>query len=287
MQSSKKSLVFFFLFFTIQLYFSCSYTLASKKGPVIFVTTTSVYDSGLLEELIPLFEREKGYVVKTIAVGSGQAIVLGKRKEADILLVHSPEEEKEFMVKGFGSRRRTIMYNYFVVVGPKNDPCGITTTRTAKEALRKIAERKCIFLSRGDNSGTHMVEKRLWSEIGIDPSKENWYQETGQGMGLTLKMAFDKGAYTLSDSATYLIFSKALKTNLSFVKDERLLNIYSVLEVKPSMSGRSNPDGARALSDFLISDRIQRIIGNFGKDKYGSSLFIPCARKKMELEKWR
>jgi len=253
--------------------------LAGKERTIILATTTSVQDSGLLDELIPVFEKKTGYFVKTIAVGSGQALALGRRGEADILITHSPDEEKEFVASRYGVRRGVLMYNRFLLVGPGDDPAGIKGERSIRGGLKKIAEKRCFFLSRGDNSGTHVLEKRLWREIGIDPTKEKWYQETGQGMGLTLKMAFDKGAYTITDNGTYLVIKKGVKREVSALSDPKLLNTYSVIEVNPEFFKKINREGARSFSDFLFSKEIQNFIRIFGKEKYGSPLFIPGSKR--------
>ena len=179
------------------------------------------------------------------------------------------------------------MYNHFLLIGPENDPAGVKSTKTLREALIRIAKRGCLFLSRGDNSGTHTLEKRLWKEVRIDPTKERWYQETGQGMGFTLKMAFEKGGYTISDNGTYLALKRSLKREASVLRDPRLLNIYSVIEVNPKVFKKVNSEGAQAFSEFLVSQDVQNFIGSFGKEKYGSPLFIPCAGKDKEVEQWK
>ncbi|MDE2181020.1 MAG: substrate-binding domain-containing protein, partial [candidate division NC10 bacterium] len=165
---------------------------------VILATTTSTQDSGLLDVLVPLFERQTGYVVKTVSVGTGQALALGGRGEADVVLVHAPEAEKRYMAEGTLINRRLVMHNDFIVVGPKEDPAQIRSVKRASGALRRIAEAKAAFISRGDNSGTHQLERRLWKDGGLDPNGD-WYLQSGQGMGQTLAIAAEKRAYTLTD----------------------------------------------------------------------------------------
>ena len=179
---------------------------ASKN--IILATTTSTQDSGLLDVLIPLFEKETGYFVKTIAVGSGQAMAMGKKGEADVLLVHSPDDEKKFMAEGFGVNRRLVMHNDFIIVGPASDPAGVRGAKTSADAFRKIASTGALFLSRGDNSGTHAKEKKLWKAAGISPDGQKWYQQTGLGMGETLNVAAEKKGYTLADRGTYLALTE-------------------------------------------------------------------------------
>jgi tungstate transport system substrate-binding protein len=182
----------------------------AQQKAVILATTTSTQDSGLLDVLIPIFEKQTGYFVKTIAVGSGQAMAMGQKGEADVMLVHSPAAEKKFVEEGYGINRRIIMHNDFVIVGPPEDPAKIKGMKSASESFKKIASTDSLFLSRGDNSGTHAKEKSIWKATGVNPEGEKWYQQTGLGMGQTLNVASEKKAYTLTDRGTYL----ALKKNL-------------------------------------------------------------------------
>ena len=253
---------------------------ASKN--LILATTTSTQDSGLLDVLIPLFEKESGYFVKTIAVGSGQAMTMGKKGEADVLLVHSPEAEKKFMEEGAGSSRRLVMHNDFIIVGPAGDPAKIKGVKTSAEAFKKIAQSGAVFLSRGDNSGTHAKEKGLWKGAGITPEGQKWYQQTGLGMGQTLNVAAEKKGYTLTDRATYLALKKNLGLDILVEGDAKLLNIYHVIEVNAATWPKVNSAGAKAFADFMVSKKAQETIGKFGVDKFGSPLFFPDAGKKPE-----
>lgn len=268
------------LFTVLALFVSLPADAAPKT--IILATTTSTQDSGLLDTLIPLFEKETGYFVKTIAVGSGQAMAMGKKGEADVLLVHSPDAEKKFMLEGSGSSRQLVMHNDFILVGPAQDPARIKGAKTSAEALKKIALNGALYLSRADNSGTHAKEKLLWKAVGLAPEGNKWFQQTGLGMGQTLNVASEKNGYTLTDRATYL----ALKKNLSLVilveGDAKLLNVYHVIEVNAVKWPKVNAAGAKAFADFMVSRKTQGVIGSFGVDKYGSPLFFPDAGKKPE-----
>jgi tungstate transport system substrate-binding protein len=251
---------------------------------VILATTTSTQDSGLLDVLVPLFEKSSGYSVKTIAVGSGQAMKMGEKGEADVLLGHSPEAEKKFMADGFGSSRRLVMHNDFIIVGPLTDPAKIRAVTGVAEAMRQIAASGEAFISRGDNSGTHAKEKGLWKAAGIDPEAGKWYQQTGLGMGQTLNVAAEKRAYTLTDRATYLAMKKSLGMAILAEGDASLLNVYHVIEVNPQKWPRVNSAGGKAFADFMVSQKAQKTIGKFGVEKFGSPLFAPDAgRKPSEL----
>lgn len=243
---------------------------------VILATTTSTQDSGLLDDLIPLFEKQTGYLVKTIAVGSGQAIAMGKRGEADVLLVHSPEAEKAVVIDGAGINRRIVMHNDFVLVGPAADPAGVVQ-HTAMESFQRIAASKSLFLSRGDNSGTHAQELKLWKAAGIVVEGQPWYQQTGQGMGQTLAIAAEKKAYTLSDRGTYLALRKKLGLPILHEGDPSLRNVYHVIEINPARFPKVNATGSRAFADFMVSKAVQKRIKEFGIALYGSPLFFPDA----------
>jgi len=257
---------------------------ASAGKTVLLATTTSTQDSGLLDVLLPVFEKETGYFVKTIAVGSGQAMAMGRRGEADVLLVHAPADEQKFVDDGFGLGRRLVMHNDFVVVGPPGDPAKIKGTRSPQEALRRIAEAGALFVSRGDSSGTHSKEKGLWKAAGLTPDGKKWYQQTGLGMGETLNVASEKAGYTLTDRGTYLARNKARPFALEILveRDPLLLNVYHVIEVNPGKWPKVNAAGARAFADFMVAPRTQEIIGRFGVETVGSPLFIPDAGKKPE-----
>lgn len=249
---------------------------------IILATTTSTQDSGLLDVLIPVFEKKTGYFVKTIAVGSGHAMAMGQKGEADVLLVHSPAAEKKFVADGFGVNRRLIMHNDFVIVGPPNDPAKIKGIKPTSEAFRKIAAEKSLFLSRGDQSGTHSKEREIWRVAGLNPEGEKWYQQTGLGMGQTLNVAAEKKGYTLTDRGTYLALKKNLDLDILVEGDAILLNIYHVIEVNPAKWPKVNAAGAKAFADFMVSKDAQEIIKTFGVEKFGSPLFFPDAGKKEE-----
>ena len=254
--------------------------LAAPKT-VILATTTSTQDSGLLDVLVPLFEKESGFQVKTISVGSGQAMKMGEKGEADVLLVHSPDAEKKFMAEGFGATRRLVMHNDFIILGPAADPAKIRGTKAA-EAMKHIAQTKTLFASRGDNSGTHAKEKGLWKAAGVDPEGQKWYQQTGLGMGQTLNVAAEKKAYVLADRATYLSLKRGLGLEILVEGDGKLLNIYHVIELNPAKSPKINVQGGKSFADFMVARKTQEIIGRFGVDKYGAPLFFPDAGKKPE-----
>lgn len=261
--------------FTILLTAACSQPSPSE---VILATTTSTADSGLLDLLLPLFEQKTGYRVKPIAVGSGQAMALGERGEADVLLVHAADSEVRFMQAGHGVNRKLVMHNDFMLVGPPADPAGIKGLASAGESLKKIVAANAIFVSRGDNSGTHQLELKLWQAAGTGPAG-TWYQSSGQGMGATLNIASEKQAYTITDRATYLAVRKNLGLEALVQGDGILLNIYHVIEVNPAKSARINAEGARAFAGFMISPETQAIIGKFGVEKFGEPLFVPDAGK--------
>jgi tungstate transport system substrate-binding protein len=258
------------------------HAIAAPKT-IILATTTSTQDSGLLDALIPIFEEESGYFVKTIAVGSGQAMVMGKRGEADVLLVHSPDDEKKFIAEGFGIGRRLVMHNDFIIVGPVSDPARLRGAKAASDAFRKISQAGALFLSRGDNSGTHAKEKKLWKAAGIKPEGRKWYRQTGLGMGETLEVSSEKKGYTLTDRGTYLALKKTLGLEILVESDPLLLNIYHVIEVNPAKWPKVNAAGARAFADFMVSKKVQVIIGKFGVDKFGAPLFSPDAGEKPEF----
>jgi len=251
---------------------------AGAQRPVILATTTSTQDSGLLDVLVPLFEKKTGYTVKTIAVGTGQSLALGDRGEADVVLVHAPKLELEYLAKGNLINRRLVMHNDFILVGPPDDPAGIKGIKKATDALKMVTERGARVVSRGDHSGTHIKELSLWKTAGITP-KGSWYLESGQGMGATLTIASEKGAYTLTDRGTYLAFKKRVKLAILVEGDAPLLNIYHVMEVNPARFPKVNAPGGKAFADFMVSSEAQKVIRTFGVEKYGQPLFFPDAGK--------
>lgn len=256
--------------------------VSAQQKNVILATTTSTQDSGLLDVLIPVFEKKTGYFVKTIAVGSGQAMAMGQKGEADVLLVHSPAAEQKFIADGYGINRRLIMHNDFIVVGPASDPAKIKGSKTTVDAFKKIASSGSMFISRGDNSGTHSKEKDIWKAAGVKYEGEKWYQQTGLGMGQTLNVASEKKAYTLADRGTYLALKKRLDLDILVEGDAILLNIYHVIEANPAKFPKVNGAGGKAFADFMVSKEAQDMIKTFGVDKFGSPLFFPDAGKKVE-----
>jgi tungstate transport system substrate-binding protein len=247
-------------------------SVKATPSSVILATTTSTVDSGLLDKLIPVFEKQTGIVVKTVAVGTGQALELGRRGEADVLLVHAPEAEEKFVAEGYGKNRRPMMHNDFIIVGPRSDPAGIGAGRDAPAALKAVAGAAATWISRGDNSGTHQKEMILWKEAGIEP-RGKWYIESGQGMGETLRIAYERTAYTLADRGTFLASSN-LDLKIYVEGDPNLLNPYSVIEVA---HGRVNAEPAKKLADFFCASDTQRMIGEFTSG--GHKLFVPDVPK--------
>ena len=258
-------------------------TTTSAPAPatpaLILATTTSTQDSGLLDELVPAFEKATGYQVKTVAVGTGQALTMGQQGNADVLLVHAPAKETTFMDGGYGVDRRLVAHNYFLVVGPAADPAGIRTAKTATEAFTKIAAAKATFVSRGDGSGTETKELAIWEKAGVTPKGQAWYLQSGQGMGATLQIASQKQAYTLADNATFTANASKLKLTSLVKGDPFLLNIYHVISVNPAKWPKVNSVGAKAFTDFVTSSAGQELIAGFGKAKYGQPLFVADAGK--------
>jgi tungstate transport system substrate-binding protein len=248
----------------------------AQRAPVILSTTTSTQDSGLLDLLVPMFERQTGYSVKTIAVGSGQALTLASRGEADVVLAHAPALEKKYVADGKMLNRRLVMYNDFVIIGPTEDPAKVKGMKKAADALKAIAAAGARFVSRGDNSGTHVLEKSLWKLAGVEPAAP-WYIESGQGMGATLGIADDRKAYTITDRGTFLAFQKRVRLPILLEGDRPLLNIYAVMEVNPGNGPKVNTAGGKAFADFMLSADVQNVIKTFGVDRYGQALFVPIA----------
>jgi len=251
---------------------------------LILATTTSTQDSGLLDVLVPLFQHQTGFTVQTVAVGSGQAMQMGTDCNADVLLVHSPSAEKTFMDAGSGKDRNLVMHNDFIIVGPAADPAAIKGM-SATDAFKAIAAAgdagKAVFVARGDKSGTSTKELGIWKTAAIDPAtaKPAWYLETGQGMGASLTIASEKGAYTLTDRATYLANKDKLQLDNLVEGEKSLLNIYHVISVNPDKCPKVNYDGATAFKDFMLAPETQAVIGQFGVEKYGQQLFTPDAGK--------
>jgi len=251
-----------------------------KTKDLILSTTTSTVDSGLLDVLIPIFEKKTGYRVKTISVGTGQALAMGAKGEADVLLTHAPAAEKKLVDSGAVINYQLVMHNDFVITGPVDDPAGIKGKSSA-EAFKAIAAKGSVFVSRGDDSGTHKKELSIWKNAEIRPAGAKWYQESGQGMGATLLMASEKQGYTLTDRATYLAQKANISQEILSEGDKGLLNIYHVMEVNAERFPKVNAAGSKAFVEFMVAPQTQKIIGDFGKDKFGQSLFFPDAGKQM------
>jgi len=245
----------------------------AQPRDVILATTTSVRDAGLLEALLPPFERAAGYAVKVIAVGSGQAMELGRRGEADLLVLHDPTGEERFVAQGFGLDRRALMHNEFVLVGPAGDPAAVRGLDVIA-AFRRIAAARAPFVSRGDRSGTHVKELALWTHAGWTPEGE-WYRESGQGMGATLVIASELQAYTLTDVATFLAHRLPPALEIQVQGDSILRNPYHVIRVNPGRFPHVNAEGAAALAAYLLSPGTQRMIGEFRRAEMGRSVFVP------------
>ena len=248
----------------------------------VLASTTSTQDSGLFDVLIPAFEKDNpGYKVKVVAVGTGEALKLGEQKDADVLLVHAKADEEKFVANGFGKERKDVMYNDFLIVGPASDPAGIKGSTDVTATMQAIAKAggagKTVFVSRGDDSGTHKKELKLWAQAGVEPTPtpeaDAWYLETGQGMGETLKVASEKAGYTLTDRATFLSMKDTLDLEILVEKQKALLNQYGVIVV----TGAKNETAGQAFFDWVLSAEGQKIIGEFGVEKYGEQLFVPNA----------
>jgi tungstate transport system substrate-binding protein len=253
---------------------------ACNTSPQILIvaTTTSTADSGLLDDILPPFEDEAKATVRVLAVGTGQAIALGERGDADIILIHDRDREERFVAEGWGTLRKDVMYNDFVVVGPVHDPTGVSNTASATQAFARIAQAgvngKSVFVSRADQSGTHSKELLVWERAGIDPTGV-WYKTTGQGMGDTLTVANEFQAYTFSDRATYLARQDRLDLKILVEGDSSLLNPYAVIPVNPERHARVNHELALAFVEYLTRYETQERIATFGLDTYGQPLFYP------------
>lgn len=244
-----------------------------ERSQVRIASTTSLYDSGLLDELVPAFhEAHPEYEAQVVAVGTGEALKLGERRDADLVIVHAPERERAFVAEGHGLRRTTFMQNDFVLAGPVADPAGIAEATGVDGALRRIANAAADFASRGDDSGTHIRERLLWSRAGLDPGGEgaDWYLEVGQGMGATLLFAGEREAYVLTDRATLTTLqANGLDLAELYSGDEALVNVYSVIPVAKAVE----PEGAAAFEQWILGPEAADLIADFGVERYGRALF--------------
>jgi len=253
-----------------------------EASTMVLATTTSTYDSGLLDKLLPVFEEEHNIEVDVISVGTGQAIETGERGDCDIILVHARELEDQFVADGYGTQRHDVMYNDFVILGPEGDPAGIYDSSDITEALENIvehAEEEVRFLSRGDGSGTHVKEQNLWELAGVDDhSDREWYDSLGQGMGDTLVATNEMQGYALADRGTYLSMEDNLPNlEIVFEGDDELANPYGIIPVNPEEHAAVKHEEAKLMVEFFTSDKAQEIIGEFGIEEYGEPLFFPDA----------
>ena len=248
---------------------------APSRPEVIVATTTSLYDTGLLDSIAPVFTRRTGYHMRVVAVGSGEALAMGRGGDADVVLVHSPAAESAFMAAGYGVRRRVVASNYFTIVGPANDPARVREGADAAEALRRIAGTGAGFVSRGDSSGTHARELALWRKAGRRPAWPG-YVETGQGMAATLLVADQRQAYALTDRATFGFLSGHLALVALREREADLINVYHVIELNPAGHARMNVEGGHAFADFVVSPVMQEYLAHFGEAQFGEPLFVPA-----------
>jgi tungstate transport system substrate-binding protein len=253
---------------------------SSPQAPSLtLATTTSTQDSGLLDELVPRFKSKTGIEVKVVAVGTGQALEIGRRGDADVLLVHDPAAEERFMAAGFGQTREEVMRNDFVLVGPPTDPAEVKGRTGLAAAFARVAARQACFVSRGDESGTHQKEKQVWKQAGVEP-RGDWYVRSGQGMGALLRMAAEKRAYTLTDRATFLALRQGLDLAVLCEGAADAVNRYSVIVVSPERHPHVKQGPAKQFAAFLLSEEGQQLIAEFGAEKYGRPLFSPKEGRK-------
>jgi len=265
--------------FQLVLTFALALALGCRQGTttsttVTLATTTSTQDSGLLDDLLPVFRRQTGIDVKVVAVGTGQALELGRRGDADVLLTHAPAAEEKFMAEGFGAERHLVMYNDFVLAGLMADPAALAGRTLAVEAFRQIAKTGSPFISRGDESGTHQKEREIWAKAGVEP-KGAWYIRAGSGMAQALYLANEKQAYLLTDRATFLALRNKLDLLILVESDALLRNRYAVIVVNPQKHPHVQHEAARRFARFLLSPEVQQRIAAFGNDRYGEPLFFP------------
>lgn len=267
----------------LAMFFAVVWVSAAACGgtqTLVLATTSSTADSGLLDEILPGFEEEEDAIVRVLAVGTGQALAIAARGDADVILVHDTAKEESFVAQGFNESRHNVMYNDFVIIGPANDPAGIANMMGATEAFRRLASElpnsSTVFLSRGDESGTHSKERMLWEEAGIDPGS-TWLRSTGQGMGATLTVAEELQAYTLVDRGTFMAHEGRLQLEILLEGDPLLFNQYGVIAVSRERNSGINFELGSKLVDYLLRDDTQQRIGSFGAVQYGQPLFQPNA----------
>jgi len=271
-----------FLAITVAAILLVSFTACgASKAPITLATTTSVQDSGLLDYLKPEFEKDTGITMKVVAQGTGQAIKTGENGDADVLFVHAKSSEEKFVSDGHGTERIELMYNYFVLVGPKDDPAGVKgmEEKNAGKALKQIMDKNAAFVSRGDDSGTHKKELTLWKSIEVEEPKGDWYVSAGKGMGAVLSMASEMKGYTLTDKATYLSMKDKLDLDIVLEDAKDLLNQYTIIPVNPEKHKNINQKGADKFVKWMTSEKALKMIGEYGKDKYGESLFTVNYKK--------
>lgn len=261
---------------SVVLFFLSVSGTAQHRTDIVLATTTSVRDAGLLEVLLPAFERRTGMTVRVLAVGSGQAMALGRRGEADVLILHDPAGEAAFMAEGFGSERHALMHNTFALVGPPGDPAAVRAAGGVQEGFARVARLGALFVSRGDSSGTHVKELGLWRRGGITPDP-SWYRESGQGMSATLQVAHELGAYTITDAATFATHDSPLDLTVLIADDPALFNPYHVVLPSAERFPWINRDGGLALAAYLRSPPAQAAIAAFGATAGGPGLFVPDA----------
>jgi len=266
------------LLFSLSLVTACG---KEDKNVLMMATTTSTDNTGLLDYLKPEFKKDTGIDLRWVAVGTGKALQMGQNCDVDVLLVHAPDSEKKFMDTGFGLNRTQIMYNDFIIIGPAGDPAKIKG-KTVKDAMKTIRAKKVVFASRGDKSGTHVLEQKLWKESGIAlPEKESWYMSTGQGMIETIKVAAEKNGYTITDRGTYIKYEASMQGKPALVilveNDNILFNQYSAIVINPEKCAKAKKDYAEKFVSWIVSDKVQKLIADFKLE--GKQLFVPNAGK--------
>jgi tungstate transport system substrate-binding protein len=260
------------------LFLALALPVGAQQRYITVASTTSTEQSALFKHLLPIFEKKSGIQVRVVALGTGQALDMGRRGDADVVFVHARELEEKFVAEGHGVKRQEVMYNDFVVVGPKSDPAKVAGSQDAVAALKKIADAKAPFASRGDKSGTHFAELELWKAAGLDPARERpaWYRETGSGMGQTLNTASGMNAYALTDRGTWLSFKNPGELQVAVEGDRRLFNQYGVILVNPAKHAHVKKDMGQAFIDWLLSKEGQQAIAEYTIN--GRQLFFPNAQ---------